>query len=174
MLPLAFTLFGCPGEDCIFETKGTRIEDLAKIEPVQEVYNVGDTLTFSAAIPSHINNFNGNGNIVNLFQETSVTETLLGGLDLVEKLKENDMEIVEGTKAIIEGTQVAYVSYYPASNDYRFKVRVIFTHTGNYALAGFNVLRMVFDADSDCTIYSVVVGTQGVDQTGDFNFTVEE
>lgn len=174
MLPLVFILMGCPGEDFSCETQYIRIENLAKIEPVQEVYHLGDTLIYSVAIPSHIENFNGTGDTVNIFQETGITETLYGGFE-VYKLEENTLEILAGRLGTIQETTVAYVLYYPETNDYRFKARVVFNQTGNYTLSALNDTRLIFDSENDdCAEYEIKTSTQGIDPMGEFNFTVEE
>jgi len=174
LLPLAFILLGCPGEDFSCVTQNIRIENLAKIEPVQEVYHLGDTLIYSVAIPSHIENFNGTGDTVNIFQETGITETLYGGFE-VYKLEENTLEILAGRLGTIQETTVAYVLYYPETNDYRFKARVVFNQTGNYTLSALNDTRLIFDSENDdCAEYEIKTSTQGIDPMGEFNFTVEE
>lgn len=173
LLSVTFILMGCP-DDCTFVNRSTKIENLAKIEPVQEIYHLGDTLIYSVAIPSHIENFNGTGDTVNIFQETGIAETLYGGFE-VYKLDGNILEVLEGRLGTIQETTVAYVLYYPETNDYRFMARVVFNQTGNYSLGALNDNRVGFNSgDEFCTEYVIRTSTQGIDPMGEFNFTVEE
>jgi hypothetical protein len=174
VLPLSFILFGCPGEDFSCVTQNIRIENLAKIEPVQQVYHLGDTIIYSIAIPSHIENYNDDGTIANIFQETRNMEALIEGFQ-VYKLEENTLEVLEGRLGTIQETTVAYVSYFQEDNNYRFKVRIIFNQIGTYSLIALNNNRLIFDSgNEDCAEYEIKTSTQGVNQNGEFNFEVIE
>ena len=167
-----FLFSGCP-EDCNFYTKDDTLPDLVKIEQLQEVYNVGDVITYSVTIPSNIPNFGFEEEDIAIFEETGVTNTMLGGSE-IHKFINNTIEVIEGENELIGEVTVANLIYYPSENQYRYQAKITFTQPGNYLLRGVNDLNIFFDSKKDsCVDYVINTNIEGVNENGDIAFTVE-
>ncbi len=167
-----FLFSGCPS-DCTFVTKSDTLPDLVKIEPLQEVYNVGDVITYSVTIPSNIVNFGYEEEDIAIFEETGVTKTMLGGSE-IHKFINNTIEVIEGENELIGEVTVANLIYYPSENQYRYQAKITFTQPGNYLLRGVNDIIISFqEKNGNCTDYLIITNIQGVSENGEIAFIVE-
>ena len=91
-------------------------------------------------------------------------------------LEGNTIEVIEGSlKTVNQNTLASYISYYPETNDYRFKVKITLTQPSNYTLIGLNETRIYFDTgNQNCPEFNINTNTQGFTENGTFNFTVIE
>ena len=167
-----FLFSGCPS-DCTFVTKSDTLPDLVKIEPLQEVYNVGDVITYSVTIHSNIPNFGFEEEDIAIFDETGVTKTKLVGSE-IHKFINNTIEVIEGENELIGEVTVANLIYYPAENEYRYKAKITFTQPGDYLLRSVSEIKAYFNIKKDsCVDYLVITNIQGVSENGEIAFIVE-
>lgn len=167
-LLLLVLLYACPGVDC---TKGMDAYPigLVKIEPLQSSYQLGDEITYHITIPS-TNDFFGRS--LDLYSETGVLTTMLGGCDVADKLKNNIIEVIDGEHKLINNYPTANLIYYQSENYYRYKIKVKFTSVGNYNIYAKD-LQIYFQkrTDKDCFTYGVRTSIEGV-STDFFEFDV--
>jgi len=167
---LIFILYGCPGEELGFDDRYEVIPDLAKIEPLQETYNVGDEIIYSIVVSSKYEQFGNSEEPVDVFRETGVIETMFSGE--IHRFDGNDITVIEGKNAILSNTSVAYLTYYPEENNYRYKAKIKFTTPGVYTLY-LNSMGISFPNKNEGYNYSISTNVVGITNNDGYIFTVE-
>jgi len=168
-LSVVFILQGCPL--CIYRTGSyyIHVPGLFKITPLDSVYHQGDTIIISGRIPSILTR--NNTDTVDLYKETGMRKVYIRSL-LYKIIDPNDYEILEGEY----DNYRAYVKYYDAVDEYRFKARVILNLTGNYEMLGGIELEFPLPPPNPkckrSDKYYVNTNIEGADTTGYIRFTV--
>lgn len=161
-LVLLVLLNACPGVDCT-DSIDAYPTGLVKIEPLQSSYQLGDEITYNIIIPSTNDYF---GRSLDLYNETGVQSTILGGSD-IDKLKSNIIEVIDGEHKQINNYLTANLVYYQSENEYRYKIIVKLTSAGNYKLYAKNLeVHFLKRNDKECLNYNLYTSIDGI--TGEF------
>ena len=168
-LSVLLLLQGCPM--CPYRTKGYYLDvpGLFKITPLDSLYHQGDTVIISGRFPSKL--ADSNTDTVDLYKETGIRKAYIQ-CSLYKIIDPNDYEILEGEY----DNYRAYVKYYDALDEYRFKVRVVLNLTGNYDMIGRPELEFPLPPENPkckkSDSYIIRTSIEGADTTGYIRFTV--
>ena len=165
--------YGCPSICNLpgVSYSGT-VNDLIKLYPIQEVYNIGDVITYSVVIPSHITNFGPGNKTIDLYEETEISKNPFDSIN-IDELKDNDVVVLEGENSISGTKLVANLLYNPDEREYRYKAKITLTKPGNYSINLPYPFTIVFVNPEVCKNYLIETNVEGFDDDEIVTFTVQ-
>lgn len=155
---------GCSDDN---DSRPATVENLLKIEPLNQEFNIGDVIFIQLEIPS-VNSFFSNP--VDLFDDTGTVDSWVRNLDHRE-LTEGNTTIIE--RGRLEDNGRAYVIYNEDTNNYELIYNVTLNRTGRYDILISPGYRMIFPTDDNCD-FNVETSLNGfpTSQTTTFTFQV--
>lgn len=172
-LPLFVCLYGCPDEnDCNDIMTGgiAEVPGLIMIEPLQEIYQLGDEIIFKCSVPSNNIYF---GEDTNLFQATQNHHALLVVGEMMDYVRlidsGNELQFLKGMQG--EYPNWVKLTYNSFTDNYELEILIKLNKLGEYGIISSN--NIVFEGTKNCNRFRLDTSILGA-VDGKIHFVVVE